>query len=196
MISWRCVTFRREKYLPNIVRCFLQQDCKEDMEFVIINDDTCTEYICDHPDIRIYNLDYKFENVIKKMEYGNDLCAGEILMPVDDDDELKPWATSMMYNNLKGGRFITFEGYFKKIADDKLLWRDEIIAGMWMCEKSLYEEIGRNNIGHSNFMEKVKSAGHFRSFKCNEDNAFFVWDRTSDRSNWGKKTILIGGDND
>ena len=65
MISVLTLTYQRHHLLEEAIQSFLLQDYK-DGEMVIINDSPRTHYTFDHPQVKIYNLTERFENLSKK----------------------------------------------------------------------------------------------------------------------------------
>jgi hypothetical protein len=55
---------------------------------VILNDDCNVKYSFDHKNIRIVNLDQRFESIGEKLKYCFDLCSNDYIYRLDDDDLL------------------------------------------------------------------------------------------------------------
>jgi glycosyltransferase involved in cell wall biosynthesis len=91
MLSAKCITYGRVEFLEESLHSFLTQDYNGPKEMVIVNDYPLQKLIFDHPDVRIINLDYTFDNLGKKENFATEQCRGEIIMQWDDDDVAMPW---------------------------------------------------------------------------------------------------------
>jgi glycosyltransferase involved in cell wall biosynthesis len=91
MLSAKCITYGRVEFLEESLHSFLTQDYDGPKEMVIVNDYPLQKLIFDHPDVRIINLDYTFDNLGKKENFATEQCRGEIIMQWDDDDVAMPW---------------------------------------------------------------------------------------------------------
>jgi len=223
MISWICITYKREKYLPRIVEQFLAQDYVGEKEFVILNDDPNVNYVCDHPEINIHNWDHRFRNIRTKINTAINLCDGDAYTAVGDDDLYKPWATRMMVEALGDDRFLAINGFWKQM--ESMLWIQAPIDGLYLCRMDLFKEMGGylewmekgkitrckytrkvTNVAPCNFMDRVKEIGDYKELKTNKENAFFTWVRGNDQTIWNEsddeeyvvkkrnpKIITIGG---
>lgn len=97
MISVLTLTYQRHHLLEEAIKSFLLQDYK-DGEMVIINDSPRTNYTFDHPQVKIYNLTERFENLSKKLEWGFSKCKHDYIYRLDDDDLLGPDALKITEN--------------------------------------------------------------------------------------------------
>jgi glycosyltransferase involved in cell wall biosynthesis len=87
MISVATLTYKRLDLLQEAVHSFLLQE-QPDCEMVILNDDCNVKYSFDHKNIRIVNLDQRFESIGEKLKYCFDLCSNDYIYRLDDDDLL------------------------------------------------------------------------------------------------------------
>lgn len=91
-ISCKCITYGRVETLEESLESFLKQNYPADRcEMVIVNDYPLQKLVFDHPQVRIYNLDYTFSTIGEKENYATELCKGEIICQWDDDDLAMPW---------------------------------------------------------------------------------------------------------
>lgn len=58
MLSCKMISYGRVEYLEESLQSFLNQDYDGEKELVIVNDYPEQKLIFDHPDVRIFNLDY------------------------------------------------------------------------------------------------------------------------------------------
>jgi len=90
-VSCICVTYNRPVLLPELLYCFLQQDYKN-KELIIVNDQVNVTYEFDHPEVKIINLDKRFDNLGDKRNYAKRQISsdGEYVFWLDDDDIYYP----------------------------------------------------------------------------------------------------------
>jgi glycosyltransferase involved in cell wall biosynthesis len=100
MISVLTLTYGRQKLLEECIYSFLKQNYTKG-EMVIINDDIKVKYRFDYPNIKIINLDYRFDNLSKKLKYGFNECKFNYIYRLDDDDLLSPNALKRVENQIK-----------------------------------------------------------------------------------------------
>lgn len=94
MISVVTITYQRHHLLEEAIESYLQQDYKGPSEMVVVNDSPEVKYVFDHPNVKIFNLDTRFDSITTKLKWGCEQAQGEYVYRLDDDDLLAPWALS------------------------------------------------------------------------------------------------------
>jgi glycosyltransferase involved in cell wall biosynthesis len=84
-----CLTYKRIELLEESVFSVLQQT-HQDFELIIINDFNNQKLNYDHPKVKIFNLDTKFETIGEKRNFGIKHATGDLILQLDDDDFLLP----------------------------------------------------------------------------------------------------------
>ena len=201
MISWSCITYGREEYVPRIIEQFIAQDYDGKKEFVILNDDPNVEYVSEHPEVKIYNWDHRFKNVRTKFNKSMELCNGDFIIPIGDDDRYDTTAIQIMVDGIGCDRFLAINGFWKINKDGSTVWIQQPIAGLFICRKNFFFEFGGytewsakpvrskvtrkiTNVAPVDFFERVKEAGSYKELKLDKDRAFFTWDRRASQENW------------
>ena len=87
MISVLTLTYGRKQLLEESIHSFLLQNFDES-EMVVINDEPNVVYKFNHPKVRVINLNQRFENISKKIEWGFKECKYDYVYRLDDDDLL------------------------------------------------------------------------------------------------------------
>lgn len=105
-ISCYCLTYRSWEQLEEAVFSFLSQDYP-DKELIILNDEPKQQLVYYHPQIKIYNMPSRAEDIVAKYNHAISLCTGEICVPWDDDDICLPHRLSTIAENIKGGMWYT-----------------------------------------------------------------------------------------
>lgn len=101
-ISCICPTFGRPHVLEESVESFLRQDFEGSKELIILNDDTQQELVFEHPDVRIINMDKRFQTLGLKYNYAFfELAQGRYITPWEDDDIFLPHKLKYQYNMLE-----------------------------------------------------------------------------------------------
>lgn len=90
MLSAKCITYGRVEFLEESLHSFLIQEYDGEKEMVIVNDYPLQKLHFDHPNVRIFNLDYTFSNLGDKENFATEQCKGEVIMQWDDDDLALP----------------------------------------------------------------------------------------------------------
>ena len=62
-ISCKCITYGRVNFLEESLYSFLNQDYPGKKELIIVNDYPLQTLVFEHPDVKIYNLDYTFNTI-------------------------------------------------------------------------------------------------------------------------------------
>lgn len=101
MISVVTITYQRHHLLEEAIQSFLEQDYTGPSEMVIVNDSPDVRYVINHPKIRIYNLDTRFDSITTKLKWGCEKAEGEFIYRLDDDDLLAPWALSSVADDIE-----------------------------------------------------------------------------------------------
>ena len=201
MISWSCITYGREEYVPRIIEQFIAQDYDGKKEFVILNDDPDVKYVSEHPEVRIYNWDHRFRNVRTKFNKSMELCSGDLVIPIGDDDWYIPTATQTMVDGIGYNKFLAINGFWKINKDGKTIWVQQPLAGLFICRKDFFFEMGGytewsdrpvrskvtrkiTNVALVDFFERVKESGNYKELELDKDRAFFTWDRRTSQANW------------
>lgn len=81
------------------IESFLRQDY-QDKELLIINDAAGQELVFNHPQVRIWNLDYRVPDLSAKIQMAIDNAQGELFCRWDDDDIHLPWRLSLSVKKL------------------------------------------------------------------------------------------------
>jgi glycosyltransferase involved in cell wall biosynthesis len=87
MISVLTLTYGRKRLLEESIHSFLLQNFDES-EMVIINDEPNVTYRFNHPKVKVINLNQRFVNISKKIEWGFKECKYDYVYRLDDDDLL------------------------------------------------------------------------------------------------------------
>lgn len=85
-ISCKCITYGRVNFLEESLYSFLNQDYPGKKELIIVNDYPLQTLVFEHPDVKIYNLDYTFNTIGEKENFTVSKCSGELISVWDDDD--------------------------------------------------------------------------------------------------------------
>ena len=197
-VSWACITYGRPQCVPEIIRMFLEQDYKGKKEFVILNDDPDVNYVFNHPEVRIYNWNHRFNNVRLKNNACVDLCKGEVFMETADDDSWKPHATTMFMDALGDSPFVIVRGFWKHSEGLERVWLDMVTGPIFACRVDFFQKMKGyaawiwHDFGDhirdkstddwvlhpANFVERVKEAeGCYKEFRVEEKDGFFTWVR-------------------
>jgi len=89
-ISAKCITYGRVDLLEESIYSFINQDYPGKKEMIIVNDYPLQKLIFDHPEIKIYNLDYTFQTIGEKENFAVSQCSSNIIAVWDDDDVALP----------------------------------------------------------------------------------------------------------
>ena len=197
-VSWRCSTYGREEFVPEIIEMFFTQDYKGKSELVILNDDPDIKYVFDHPDVRIYNWNQRFVNLRKKQNVCVGLCKGEVFIPIADDDLYAPWTTRTCAGAIGNDPLVAFSGFWKHSKNKDLHRRRECVAGLYACRTDFFKEFGgyqewcqsslakgEYKLAAENFVQRVREAGYYKERKLVNTEIFFTWRRGfADHSMW------------
>jgi glycosyltransferase involved in cell wall biosynthesis len=183
MISCKMITYGRVEFLEESLQSFLNQDYDGEKELVIVNDYPQQKLIFDHPEVRIFNLDYTFETIGQKENFAVEQCKGDIIAVWDDDDVALP-------NHLSNIKKYFIEG------SDLLHWHKgvlfnvpniEAITGLGnsgiVYSRKAWEAIGRHpleNAGYDmTFVIKIKTMfpNNIIFAEPNDDEVswFYIW---------------------
>ena len=216
MMSWMCITYKREEYVPKIVEQFLLQDYEGEKEFVILNDDPDVKYVCDHPEIKIHNWDHRFKNRRTKFNVGVSLCSGSVFIAIADDDLHAPHQIRKIVEALGNDKFLGINGFRKQIIGTEGAWIQEPIGGFYACRIDYFKEMGGymewvgeteeerssvplgkfgrdkvsrevSRVAPEAFMGRVMKKGDYKELFVNEEDSFFTWVRCTDHSAYKDK---------
>ena len=129
-ISAKCITYGRVDLLEESIYSFINQDYPGKKEMIIVNDYPLQKLIFDHPEIKIYNLDYTFQTIGEKENFAVSQCSSNIIAVWDDDDVALP-------NHLTN-----IAKYFKEDTD-LLHWH----RGVFFNNKAITDITGLGNSG-------------------------------------------------
>lgn len=163
MISCLCMTYGRIPLLEEAVYSFLHQDFK-DAEIVIVNDHSGNEVVLEHPNVRIFNVEKRFDTLGEKRNFGVDKCQGEIISVWDDDDIYLPAHLEAAAKVLKNREHFLPDRYFRSVKNKiKTVVRLYLHPGS-SYRKSLWKRVGgyphRTAAEDRYFDLKIKKAGH------------------------------------
>jgi len=85
-ISCKCITYGRVEFLEESIESFLRQEYPGKKELIIVNDYPLQKLEFNHPEIKIFNLDYTFPTIGEKENYAMSKCSADIICQWDDDD--------------------------------------------------------------------------------------------------------------
>lgn len=102
MVSCLCLTYCRPDLLEEAVECFLRQNY-DNKELIILNDNNKIKLHFDHPDVKIFNFDERFETLGDKRNKSIELASGDVFMTWDDDDIHLPNRITNSIENMRGG---------------------------------------------------------------------------------------------
>jgi glycosyltransferase involved in cell wall biosynthesis len=185
-ISAKCITYGRVDVLEESIYSFINQDYLGKKEMIIVNDYPFQKLEFNHPDVKIYNLDYTFETIGAKENFAVSKCSADIIAVWDDDDIAMP-------NHLTN-----IAKYFKK-ETDLLQWNRGVlfdepnitaITGLGnsgiVYSKSIWKKLGGHfleNAGYDmSFVLKIKATSPnivIASPPDNEVSWFYMWGNRS-----------------
>lgn len=94
LVSCICPTFGRcpkyQSLIEEAIGSFVIQDYPN-KEMIVINDAPGQVLECDHPDVKIFNLNQRFATLGEKLNFGIDAAQGDIIACFDDDDISLPF---------------------------------------------------------------------------------------------------------
>jgi len=89
-ISCKCITYGRVSTLEESIYSFINQKYPGRKELIIINDYPLQKLEFDHPEVKIFNLDYTFSTIGEKENFAIEQCSADIIAVWDDDDLALP----------------------------------------------------------------------------------------------------------
>ena len=89
-ISCKCITYGRVNTLEESIYSFINQDYPGKKELIIVNDYPLQQLEFDHPEVKIFNLDYTFPTIGDKENFAASQCQSDIIATWDDDDIALP----------------------------------------------------------------------------------------------------------
>lgn len=181
-ISCYCATYGRPKQLiENSIRCFLEQDYSGSKELVILNDCKHQQYIFDHPEVKIINLDEKIPNLGVKFNETVKLCKYDLLATWEDDDIFLKHRLSYSIERLKKDLvFHTYDCFIEKKL--QLIQRYYAYChSTHLIDKNLFYDISgydEMDIGHIDMkiMKKINDkVGHYTQQISNMKDRFYIY---------------------
>jgi glycosyltransferase involved in cell wall biosynthesis len=183
-ISCRCITYGRINFLEEAIESFLKQQYPGKKELIIVNDYPLQTLVFDHPEVKIYNLDYTFDTLGEKENFTVDKCSYDIIALWDDDDIALPNHLSNIAKFWKEDTYLLqwHRGVFMNIPNIA-----EITglgnAGM-VYSKKIWNDVGKyplENAGHDmTFIMSIKrniASSSLISANPPDDEVsfFYVW---------------------
>lgn len=102
MITVLTLTYNRTHILEEAVYSFLQQKNIENYELLIINDKKDVKYTFGHPNVRIMNLETRFDSLTEKLMFGFQHSKYDYIYRLDDDDLLSgPDSLDKCFNEIQ-----------------------------------------------------------------------------------------------
>lgn len=102
-VSAFCCTYGRPHLLNEAVYSFLAQDYQGDKELIILNDHQKQRIVFNHPQVKVFNSNDRFDNLAYKHNVAVSLCSGELITPWDDDDIRLSWSLRVQVRNMRNG---------------------------------------------------------------------------------------------
>lgn len=185
-ISAKCITYGRVDLLEESIYSFINQDYPGKKEMIIVNDYPLQKLEFNHPDVKIYNLDYTFDTIGAKENFAVSKCSADIIAVWDDDDIAMP-------NHLTN-----IAKYFKNNTD-LLQWHRGVlfdepkitaITGLGnsgiVYSKAIWKKLGGHpleNAGYDmTFVLKIKATSRNIVIAAPPDNEvswFYMWGHRS-----------------
>lgn len=158
-ITCVCPTFGRSEMLNEAVESFLRQNYLGEKELLIVNDLPSQKFIFDHPEVRIINLDYRFNNLGEKRTFCYQQSHGDFLLTWGDDDIHLSNRISRAVNGLKEFKMV-LEGWHFCTKEVGIAYNKYSTAGAHIVCKDLAEKVNwfsNLNTGEDeDFNKKVK----------------------------------------
>lgn len=176
-VSCRCLTYKRLEFLDEVVHYFLNQDYSGEKEMIILNDDPEVKIIFDHPEVKVFNWNFRFDNIIKKLNAGMELCKNKIIFPWADDDIYEPWAISVMAEKMHSKPFMTWQPYYKHRGHNiNLIGRPEY--PMYAISRKFWKEIRpipEDKKGLYYVVKRAKELGIYECAVLSQKEIFYHW---------------------
>jgi len=175
------ITYGRVDTLEESLDSFLQQDYPGPKELIIVNDYPLQTLIFDHPEVKIFNLDYTFDIIGDKENFATELCNGDIICQWDDDDVALPnHLNNVVEQFTEDVNILHWEtGVLCHITGiEKVGWIGN--SGI-VFRKSAWKAIGGHpleNAGYDmTFIERLHTYGGAKFAKMSDDKAswFYMW---------------------
>ena len=169
-ISCVCCTYGRPKNLiDECVFSFLSQDYAGEKELIIVNDCNRQMYIYDHPEIKIFNINERFDSLGDKRNFSIEKSSHDILAIWDDDDIFLPHRLSFSYINMKDRSFFKPSKAFV-MHDGKISGvHSNLFHSGSLFRKSIFNKVGKYgklNCGEDyDFEVRIeKELGYYKNF--------------------------------
>jgi len=181
LISCKMITYGRVEMLEESLHSFLQQTYSP-KELIIVNDYPLQTLVFDHPEVKIFNLDYTFSTIGEKENFAMEKCSGDIICQWDDDDVALP-------NHLSN--------VAKLIGDNNIIhWKTGVLCHITGIEqvgwignsgivftKKAWEAVGKHpleNAGYDmTFIEKIHALDYskklFAEMPKEDASWFYMW---------------------
>ena len=193
-ISCRIETYRRPKFVGEVIGYFLRQDYGGKKELVILNDDPSMHLVYKHPEVRIFNWPYRFSNLRNKINEATRCCKYEIIFPWADDDVYERWALSVVAKNLGDMPFVVLYPFWKHSSDSCRLI-NSVQRGMYIIRKKLWDEIGgypEDAKTDADIQKMVKLLGLYTEVKLKDNEVYYTWRSNITRKHYGHNFEPVG----
>lgn len=136
-----CPTYGRTQMLAEAVESFIRQKFSGQKELLVINDLPEQKIIINHPEIRVINLNERFNNLGDKRTFSYKQAKYPLILTWGDDDIHLSNRIQRAVNGLNNERMI-LEGWHFCIEGGEIKYNKFSTTGAHIVEKSLAEEIG------------------------------------------------------
>jgi len=140
-ISCYCLTYRTPELLEEAIQSFLMQDYAGEKELIVLNDEPEQELVFLHPQVKVYNMKSRCDNIVKKYNHAISLCTGDICVPWDDDDICLPHRLSSIVHEGNGGLWFT-DNLFTDPIEGKLTFTTGSIHNNHAFSKDRFIQLG------------------------------------------------------
>lgn len=141
-VSCICLTYGRIECLQEAIQFFLSQDYEGAKELIVVNDLPQQEIVFDHPEVRIFNLRQRFDNLGAKRNFAIGHSRGDVILTWDDDDGYLCHHITQSVRLIEGYDYAKPDKCFVWVGDDEI----ERIAGSFMSQivftRELFERVG------------------------------------------------------
>lgn len=156
--SCLCLTYGRPALLEEAIESFIRQQWDGPKELIVLNDHPYQELLCDHPEVRIFNLKSRLPTLGEKRNFSVSLARYDQLLIWDDDDIHLPWRIAETMNVLAESQ------YFK--SRQLWVWEHDAIYQLAPPEEEWYHCTS----GYSRTL--FEELGGYRPINTGEDVTF------------------------
>lgn len=151
-ISIICPTYGRPNFLEEAIYSYLNIN-DSDSELIILNDYPKQRLYFNHPRVKIFNYDKRFEYYgDKKTELVN-LAKGDIIIPLDDDDIILPNYLDVCREKIKNLHWIQQQSTFVYNVPDNIIQLSGTIGlNILFFRKSIFDKV---QYRHVNTLENM-----------------------------------------